>query len=67
MFKKGDRIRRTEGTHMGMHVGDVGTVVKDFGVGVSIKEYGNGSTHSSRFFELVAGAKDKKYIITMDF
>lgn len=51
MFKAGDKVRRIDGSHMGMVTGDVGTVVSMEYGRLVLQEYGG--SHSVEKFVLV--------------
>lgn len=63
-FKKGDKVRRINGTHAGMRVGDVGTVEDVFGDSVYLTEYPGAypsgrASHAGYNFELITGMPER--------
>jgi len=50
-FKVGDRVVRIESFHMGMGVGDIGTVKRVYDDSVLLEEYGTGG-HSQKNLKL---------------
>lgn len=60
MFKVGDRVRRISGSHAGMLIGDVGTVVNVIGNTIRLKEFNGRGWHSGARFVKVNQFKGNK-------
>lgn len=60
MFKVGDMVRRTSGSHAGMFVGDVGTVVNVIGLMIRLKEFDGRGWHDGERFVKVNTFKGNK-------
>ena len=60
MFKVGDRVRRISGSHAGMFIGDVGTVVDVVGRTIRLKEFDGRGWHNGERFVKVSTFKGNK-------
>ena len=60
MFKVGDRVRRISGSHAGMFIGDVGTVVNVIGHTIRLKEFDGRCWHNGERFVKVNTFKGNK-------